>query len=863
MTRLDDQAARDHALDPHSSVLVQAPAGAGKTTLLVERFLRLLALVDNPEEVIAITFTRKAAAEMRERILDAINADTDTAVAVRERSKQQGWRLTEMPSRLRIQTIDGFALSLVRQSPLSGGGGHHARVTDDPLPLIEAALYRLFTQLYTDDATAHWLADFVALFDNRVDAARRELIDLLSRRDQWLPLALDVLQTQRSDPEQLMAAFERIAESSCDRAMKRLRESLPSGAAPLLNSLLDASSRDDRSQPALAADLLTTRSGTLRKRLPKGQVPSGLDDTMKALLALLAQSAPLDLAYLRHTPQQIHPTHDEVNALTAICVTLALAATELEHEFERRSQVDFAGIVQRALRVLGTADAPTDFALSLDYRIRHVLIDEFQDTSIPQYQLIEQLLEGWTGDDGRTFFAVGDPMQSIYKFRDAEVSLFFNVRRNGISGIRPQSVHLSSNFRTAANTVAWYNDAFRTILGNIDQPESGTVAFVPSFPVRSTDPNARVHVQWTSEPAEMAYAVADHVAGLSRLRPTPLSIAVLVRAKAHMRNIIPALRDAGIPVQLSGIESVLDQPVNRDALMLYSAVIDPYDGPAWLALLRSPLVGLCGPDLEVAAAQTSLWDVFDAPLSPDGVRRIDHLAANLAERDRWLAEAGPREWLEVLWCNLGGPSLYPETANEHLLQFLNALDRVNLDDHDRATLERRLNSLDIESGAHSLARALSEQAAQAQTPTVQAMTIHRAKGLEFDHVIVPHIEATTRTGGSPVMRYRNLPGAIAVAPRAHSNTYRWLAYEDAEREDNERRRLLYVACTRARTSVAFFGVAGTRTQKGSFARDLEPLALHEVKPHANVSQRSPTHEIADPERRLMLAAAVDRDESTS
>lgn len=154
MTRPADARARADALDPGRSFIVQAPAGSGKTELLTQRMLRLLALVEHPEEVVAITFTRKAAAEMRHRLVAQLEAagrpadpatlkpherlSRELACAVLENDRQQGWNLRDQPARLRVRTIDSLCGELARQLPLLSGLGGHQGVTERP-----EALYRL------------------------------------------------------------------------------------------------------------------------------------------------------------------------------------------------------------------------------------------------------------------------------------------------------------------------------------------------------------------------------------------------------------------------------------------------------------------------------------------------------------------------------------------------------------------------------------------------------------------------------------------------------------------------------------------------------------------------------------------------
>ena len=186
-----DALAREQALDPARSFIVQAPAGSGKTELLTQRYLRLLANVETPEQILALTFTRKAAAEMRSRILQAVQAAAgpppasahkrttwQLARAVREADARNEWRLLEHPSRLRIQTIDALNASLSRRLPVLAGTGAALEPTDDPWPLYELAGRRLIERLGEDSTVAAQLEVLIVHLGNRVDRIVQLLCDL-------------------------------------------------------------------------------------------------------------------------------------------------------------------------------------------------------------------------------------------------------------------------------------------------------------------------------------------------------------------------------------------------------------------------------------------------------------------------------------------------------------------------------------------------------------------------------------------------------------------------------------------------------------------------------------------------------------
>ncbi|MFS8087026.1 MAG: UvrD-helicase domain-containing protein, partial [Acidobacteriota bacterium] len=194
--RTADQAARAAALDPTRSFIVQAPAGSGKTELLIQRYLRLLTTVERPEEVVAMTFTRKAAGEMKERVLKALAGAKlpapDTAhqrltwTLARELAAHAvrcGWELEAHPTRLAIQTIDAWCAKLTRAAPLSAGLGLISGVAEDAAALYaEAARRTVLSQ-----PLAIPIARLLGHLDNRIDRLIDLIAGMLGHRDQWLP----------------------------------------------------------------------------------------------------------------------------------------------------------------------------------------------------------------------------------------------------------------------------------------------------------------------------------------------------------------------------------------------------------------------------------------------------------------------------------------------------------------------------------------------------------------------------------------------------------------------------------------------------------------------------------------------------
>src|SRR3989304_6206813 len=198
--KVSDYTERQQAISPEGSFIVQAPAGSGKTELLIQRYLRLLGLVDHPEEIVAITFTRKAAAEMQGRIVKALERArmnvpphddatrlTDELVhEVLAQDDRQHWQLEQNPGRLRIQTIDSLCAGLTRQMPVLAKFGAQPGIVEDAGELYKEAAANTLAELESGEAWSGEIAVLLAHLDNNLPLARDMLAGLLARRDQWL-----------------------------------------------------------------------------------------------------------------------------------------------------------------------------------------------------------------------------------------------------------------------------------------------------------------------------------------------------------------------------------------------------------------------------------------------------------------------------------------------------------------------------------------------------------------------------------------------------------------------------------------------------------------------------------------------------
>src|SRR6056297_1497289 len=757
-----DQPARDTALDPGRSFIVQAPAGSGKTELLTQRFLRLLAVAERPEEIIAITFTRKAAGEMRQRILDALalggtpDAPEEAhrrntwrlARAALANDRDRGWQLLENPRRLRVETIDALNAWLARQLPLASRLGASPVIADDTAPVYrEAARNTLLAATGRDGDAAHARA-LLAHMGGRFSQAEDLLVGLLRARDHWLH---KIMGRRGADAMALRRTLELALEHFVEDELRRAREDLPSemleelaglaaGAAarsPHIAFLEPWTGSSGFPEPVAAelprwralAKLLLTQKGW-RKTVTKttGFPPSAKTDKARLVALLAVLEAGTDPDGMRRVLKLPVPAYDETRweILEHLIALLPIAAARLDLAFAARGESDYVGIARAALDALG-GETPTDLALALDCRISHLLVDEFQDTSQAQVELLERLTAGWSPGDGRSLFCVGDPMQSIYRFREADVSRFLKARKHGIGDLPLEPLQLQVNFRSQARLVDWVSTAFPGIFPRSPDLSLGAVPFAASEAWHPA--SAEPAVTCAAVPKGDARAGGEAVAALVRQireREPESRIAVLVRSRVQLAAVTPALKAAGIACRAVDIEPLAEVPAIRDLEALARALCHRADRTAWFAVLRAPWCGLDLADLLVLAGggDADLWKRMQDPevgkaMSTDGRRRVERVIEALEPALEERGRRPLRRVVEGAWLSLGGPATVEKSSElQDARSFLEFIERRarHGDLDDPPALRELLGEL------YAAPEAVAEDA-------VQLLTIHKAKGL--------------------------------------------------------------------------------------------------------------------------------------
>ena len=871
--RANDAEARERALNVGCSFVVQAPAGSGKTELLTRRLLALLATVEAPESVLAITFTRKAAAEMRDRVVRALRAAAgqpveppphprtlQLALAALAADRRRGWDLLGNPARLRVLTIDALNFGLARRLPLLSGLGAGLAIEDDSGELHRLAAERLLEHLPGDDRHAGAVATLLAHLDNRVPTFVDLVVEMLARRDAWGP-NLPAAGEDEATRAALRARLEHARAALLEEKLCELAVSFPHGllaeAAAVAAEAGAALAATGSASPIAACatlagppgatgdDLLAWRGlATLcltgeRKARARFDVRQGIDKANTALKqranAVAAALAPLD-----DTCERLAEVHDlpepryadaEWRVLEAQLVVLRIAAAELEVVFGEQQRADYPRIAEAAIAALGSDDEPTDTALALDATLAHVLVDEFQDTSESQVRLLARLTAGWQPGDGRTLFLVGDPMQSIYRFRHAEVGLYLDVRERGIGAVRLEPLLLSVNFRSTRPIVDWVNRCFSRVLPASDDEVAGAVRYAPSAPADDAGDDGGVTVHPLFRRSRRREA--ERVAGIAARRldeDASANVAILVQARSHLTDIVAELARRGIPFQATDIDPLGRRPAVLDLLALTRALAHPADRAAWLATLRAPWCGLSLADLHALCGDEA--DATVAELLADEARlaRLAAEARTRAVRARDVLSRGPletrrfglRDAVERAWLGLAGPATLG-TAREldEAQAYLDAL----------ADLERRgRGPLDFAVLEEALTRLYAPSRPDPGT-RVQLLTVHKSKGLEFDTVIVPGLERSPGRDARRLLQWARLPSLgergllaapVPAAGEPPGALYRWCGLLESHKLDAERSRLLYVAATRARRRLHLIGTCRVQEKPGQPATLLAP-----------------------------------------
>ena len=809
---------RAAALERQRDIVLTAGAGSGKTRTLIARYAGLLAGGLSPRRVVAITFTEKAAREMRSRVRTALGELAQNAVDPNER---QRWvELGSQMDSARIGTIHSLCAEILRAHPAEAGNDPRFEVLDEGL----AAALRV--QVVTDtSSTLVELPDYAPLFQHfRASGVQALLGFLLNRRlearETFLQdfnsrsLVLQSLESSLRSPE--------ISEPLADlRAMSResLTQNEGENMASMLTDLLvlwcEAESALVRAEPVTCAGYLfqarrEKMRGNIGKRVsPVRDAISALKTAFDALLNPLTSGAgskdsPPD-AELEDLFEQLQPL-------------LRRAFDQLLQGYQSalnlRHALDFDDLEYGALQLLKNPAIRARWQSELDA----LLVDEFQDTNARQRELVEAL----SGPPGRLFL-VGDARQSIYRFRRADVTVFRavqeRVRRAG--GL---VLDLDITYRAHEPLLLASADLLSIVMGT--QPDPARPYHVPFSPLSAyrkivpehiSGPHVEIVLGVGAESASArqsaARALAERLLELKAGRQIQTwdQVALLFRASTGFAAYEDAFEESGLPFVTVAGRGFYDRPEIRDVLNLLRALSDPSDDLCMAGLLRSPAFGLSDAALYQLRLQGTqvlpYWAALRGDLSM--LNEVDNAYAQRAARI--ISELLPMvdrvpvaELLKCLVdaCDYRALLAADDSTGSGGRQWRN-LDKLLGDAQSSQQVNVR-DFLEYLATLNDAGAREGEAPAEAQG-AVRLMTIHKSKGLEFPVVVLA--DAGREPRGASELAYL-LPGlGFAFKLDPAPMLYRLASQQDQLQSQAETRRLLYVAVTRAQEKLIISGHA--------------------------------------------------------
>ena len=831
-SRLDarDRAGRERAVDPRFNVALEASAGTGKTRVLVDRYVNLLRAGVDPSEILALTFTRKAAAEMRDRIVSTLRL-----AAARGEIPPARWReLRDRTADVAISTIDAFCLSLLREFPLEANldpGFQMADETEVPR-LVDEALdraLRICRGVAREDE--HVALVFAQLGDRR---ARAGLASLLGRRivapavlARYLstgPRGLTVSEAARRGATALVdvcrsmrGGLDRFLETGplrssfqlLARRFRHLERSVETGAA-IEPAFVQAAF-------GAAREHFLTQDGQPRKLLPKqyGKSAFASESDWQAHRDFV-------VGHARATADAYTAYRRDLNVLVSRGVwrMFMIAQAEYRRTLEARAVLDFPDLLLKALELLRQMEEFAQSRFRLESRYHHVLVDEFQDTSRAQWELVSLLIQSWGEGAGLahagalppSIFIVGDRKQSIYAFRDADVALFREASRY-LDALRPEGDvrrSISRSFRSVPPLLAFVNDLCDAIGKMPGRRDAFSYEEQDRFPIDDVDERATdaISLIVSDTPESCARTTAAEIArlidegALVRDRDTgvrrpirPGDIAILFRTRESHRDYEKALEERGISAYVYKGLGFFDADEIQDVLALLRYLADPVSDLTAAAWLRSRVIRMSDEGLRRLGPR--LADALDGSTPPEAELDADDMEALLLARraaSRWRAlvdRMPPAELLDrvideaAYMAELRGPRF--QQARENLKKIRAVIRRIQ--NRGYGTLDRIVTHLE------RLAVGDEANAVIDASDAVSLMTVHASKGLEFPVVFVVNLARGTG----------NRRDAIRVAVESSQDVsvavgdFESRADEDeTEREREETKRLLYVALTRAR-----------------------------------------------------------------
>jgi ATP-dependent helicase/nuclease subunit A len=876
------------ACDPHRSVVVEACAGSGKTWLLVARVLRLLLAGAEPSELLAITFTRKAAQEMRERLMQLLHQlalepepiviqlllergiaqeDMATMVPVARRLYE---RILSTPTKLSFDTFHSWFGRLIQIAPLASGVPHGYTLTESTGELLQEAYNRLMQGLNEADNQAVKEA-LLTLYDKTGDWNTRKLLDtFLGKRAEWWAAnlagsPLEWLQELCGEDGEIDARMSLWSGDKLKQRVLNIAWLLGKGTQRNQDRAVHLESALSAPASIAAFDQILTQFFD-----DKGK-SRGNDHRRGKLLAAIeselganaADTFEREFIAVGEALMHLQKRSCEMLVVEINQALFTVGTAYLQHYQsvkEEQRAFDFTDLEWQAFRLLSNEQHAAYLQSRLDARYKHILLDEFQDTNPLQWHIVRSWLASYGQDAGQpSVFVVGDPKQSIYRFRRAEPRVFVaarellqsqgaavlrtnQTRRNGeaIIAVLNRSLGGRLHFAEQTTVAKQAGDVWRLPLIQT-QTQTGTEEDEkePSFELRNplTTPREEEEDRRRLEEGHaVARAILQAKQQLDVQSSAPLhwsDVMLLVKKRTHLAAYERALREAGIPFVSDKRGGLLGSLEVSDLIALLTFLMTPDDNRAFAHVLKSPVISASDDDLIRLAQQTggSWWSRLQAvrtgevsgQLSPQLQRAQDLLS-------HWLAIAPALPVHDLLDVILHEGQLLaryaqaaPVATRNQTLGNIEAFTELalSLDAGRYPSLPKFIDALrTLRNGADN--DAPDEANIDAGVDAVRILTIHSAKGLEARVVLLldaNHSEPARDDSGilcdwpQDAMTPQHFSAFGRASERGMARDALFAAEENFKMQEDWN--LLYVAVTRAKEILIVSGVANNKAKSSA------------------------------------------------
>ena len=838
---------RKIAVFSKKSFIVQAPAGSGKTDLLVKRYLYLLSRVNNPEDILVITFTRKAAQELRVRIGNILNDEeillkffdikylSDNkylAGIVLENSNKLNWDIKNNLNRLNIKTIDGFCLdSIKRFSSITNCSGEVCVDENTDLlyeKIVDTYLFDFYNGKISNEKEILATKRLLIIFGNNFSFIKSNLIFLLRKRDH-------IERVFKSFKKNLKKMFEiyleeinistiNICKKLCPKIIRNfVKNSLIDGLSCTYEfEHIDFKKFDCIKQLLIKekevllklADVLLTKNNEWRKR----PVLKEYKDDLKKILRFINdedfsdfKSALIDIKYL----PDIKYTMVQWQIFDSLIRILPNLIHKIEEYHHKNNLIDYSTALKKTVDLFLKINQLNEINLN----IKHILVDEFQDISFNQFCLIKAITKNYSKKN--SIFLVGDPTQSIYKFRDSEVGIFIHSKYNKISNKKMHLIVLSNNYRSDYKIINFINYIFKNIFPRTENIARGCVTYNKmkhSSICESSDFNDAVFLCLAND--NKSNEGLEIVKILKELENNhELSIAILVRSRSCLEKILPELNKHDINYNAIEIDKISCNSLILDLISLTKALLDFTDKLAWLSFLNSNLCKIDINDIFIISDnlefKSNIFNSFSNKnllnkLSKDTKLMINKIKLLFGDYINNINYGKLSSFVYRIWICLGGKELMIDDYSDAIAIFFKIL----------TNFENNSNIIDINEFEKEIDNSFSSKVVETKksNSNIHIMTMHKAKGLEFDIVIIPGINKIFKRDKNNIMLWSNISNnfneeniLISVSDPEKinylnnkpikNNIHSYILRENLIKSKYENIRLLYVAMTRAKKKI--------------------------------------------------------------